>query len=285
MARDRWPELCEIVETDDGLPTRSVQHWTQDKLIFWNRYIHITTTAMVGNPAWRAGLIYVDLFGGPGICTLKETRKRIPGSPLIAAHAPKPFERIIVCEKDPELANACNIRLQTSPARKRFSVLEGDCNNLVESVGAMIPDRALTLAFIDPTGLHARFETIAALSGRGRVDLLLLFADAYDIQRNVEVYYQDPNSNLDQVLGPGSDWRAQWDGLDNRNSTNVRKMFADIYKNQLLRHLKYRVFGEHQMRSVRGALYRLIYASKHERGLDFWEKATHKDPGGQGRLF
>src|SRR5258708_7743313 len=100
MAKDRWQELCKLVEFDDGLPTRDAGSWTVDKLWFWHRYIEITTSAMVGNPKWTAGLVYVDLFAGPGICTLRETRERIPGSALIAAHASKPFEKILVCERD-----------------------------------------------------------------------------------------------------------------------------------------------------------------------------------------
>lgn len=62
-------------------------------------------------------------------------------------------------------------------------------------------------------------------------------------------------------------------------------MFADLYKSQLHRLLGYREFGEQSMKSAKGALYRLIYASKHECGLDFWHKATKKYPSGQGRLF
>ena len=285
MARDRWPELCRLVEKDDGLPTRLVNHWTEDKLYFWNGYIHITTTAMVGKRAWSGGLVYVDLFGGPGICTLRGSKRRVPGSPLIAANAPKPFSKIIICEKDPTLAEACRRRLSATPVQDRCEVIEGDCNKLAEEVAARIPDRALTLAFIDPTGLHAHFDTIATLSKRGRVDLLVLFPDAYDIQRNVERYRGNPNSNLDLVLGPGSNWRLKWNELENRHSTTVRRMFADIYKDQLRRLLGYKAFGEQTMSCDRGALYRLIYVSKHERGLDFWEKATRKYASGQKRLF
>jgi hypothetical protein len=32
-------------------------------------------------------------------------------------------------------------------------------------------------------------------------------------------------------------------------------------------------------------LYTLVYASKHERGLDFWDKIAHKEPSGQRTLF
>ncbi len=282
MAQDRWPELCKQYETDDGLPTRSAGHWTEDKLFFWNRYIDITTRAMVGNPNWSAGLFYVDLFSGPGICTLRDSNRRLPGSPLLAAHAPKPFERILVCEKDPKLADACKARLAATPHSSRCEVFQGDCNETIQEVASLIPRGALTLAFIDPTGLDARFETIETLSRRGRVDLLILFADAYDLVRNVALYeQQETNSKLDQVLGPDSRWRERWKRLDNRSGTNVRQLFAEIYKDQLRQHLGYKVFGEKVISCDQRPLYRLIYASKHERGLDFWNKITKKDASGQ----
>ena len=91
---NRWQELCQKVAIDDHLKVRDVGSWTIDKLFFWNRYIEIATTAMVGHPQWSAGLIYVDLFAGPGVCRLRDTGERLPGSPLIAANAPKAFRRI-----------------------------------------------------------------------------------------------------------------------------------------------------------------------------------------------
>jgi len=285
MGIARWRELCQSVREDDGLPTRPANFWTEDKLCFWSVYVDITPTAMVGKPAWREGLTYTDLFGGPGVCTLKHSKKRVPGSPLIAANAPKPFARAFICEQNSRLAEACRARLAKTPASDRFQVLVGDCNDLIGQVVAMIPDGTLTLAFIDPTGLHARFETIAALSKRGRVDLLVLFADAYDIQRNLRQYWDDPDSNLDHVLGPGVDWRTEWERLDDCGSTSVRRMFADLYKTQLRRILHYQVFGEQVMKSRTGSLYRLIYASKHPRGLEFWEKATKEFASGQKWLF
>jgi three-Cys-motif partner protein len=264
MAKDRWRELCKLVEKDDGLPVRDVGPWTEEKLFFWNRYIEITTTAMVGHPKWPAGLVYVDLFAGPGVCRIEETGKRIPGSPLIAANSPKPFARILACERDSNRAAACRRRLAQEGSRTECHVIEGDCNEQVHKLVGMIPAGALTLAFIDPTGLHARFVTIETLSKHGPVDLLLLFADAYDIVRNVDLYFKDPDSNLDQVLGPDSNWRERWEQMGDRSSTSIRRMFAGLYREQLARYLGYRVFREKTMKSTHGALYRLIYASKHE---------------------
>ncbi len=205
MPSDRWPELCKLVEEDDGLPVREVRHWTEEKLWFWNRYLEITTSAMVDKPQWSAGLVYVDLFGGPGVLRLRNSGKRIPGSPLIAAHAPKPFRRILVCELNSELADACRTRLARSPASDRFDVFVGDCNVAIHEIVKNIPDRALTLAFIDPTGLQAHFTTIEKLANCGRVDLLVLFADAYDIVRNLDRYIQQPESPLDLALGEASE--------------------------------------------------------------------------------
>jgi three-Cys-motif partner protein len=286
MPRDRWQELCKRVQEDDNLPVREVRHWTEEKLWFWNRYIEITTSAMVGKPQWRAGLVYVDLFGGPGVLRLKNSGRRIPGSPLIAAHAPKPFHRILVCEKDKELADACSSRLACSPASGRFDVIIGDCNDAIHELVKHIPDRALTLAFVDPTGLHARFKTIETLSKYGRVDLLVLFADAYDIVRNLDRYTKQPDSPLDLALGEGSEWRQKLKELQIRSRHKLRKLFADIYRNQL-RKLGYAQFGERTFGSYtrKLPLYRVIYASKHERGLEFWQKVTSKEADQQGRLF
>lgn len=285
MARDRWPELCRSVSQDDSLPTREVGHWSENKLFFWNRYIEITTSAMVGHPRWQTGLVYVDLFSGPGVCTIRKSGTRIPGSPLIAANAPKPFEKIILCEKDPAIAEACEARIARTTARDRCVVLKGDCNELVRDVAAMIPSRVLTLAFIDPTGLDARFDTIARLSERGRVDLLVLFADSYDIVRNVRVYQEQSDSKLDQVLGPDSRWRSLFNRRENPRRAKVRRMFVDIYKRQLEKYLGYKEFGEQVIKCRKTPLYTLIYASKHERGLDFWNKIANKEPSGQRSLF
>jgi len=285
VAKDRWPELCKLVETDDGLPTRESGPWTEQKLFLWNRYIEIATSAMVGKPQWQAGLVYLDLFAGPGVCRLKETGRRLPGSPLIAASAPKPFSKILLCEKDPVVIQACKTRIEKTGAAGHVQFFQGDCNERIADMVKEIPNRALTLAFIDPTGLHADFTTIATLANAGRVDLLVLFADAVDAVRNIERYREQEKSNLDRVLGPDSCWRDRRESLPIRDSISIRNMLSDIYIEQLQKHLGYEAFDEYPITCSRGALYRLIYASKHERGLEFWKKISKKDADGQRRLF
>lgn len=166
-----------------------------------------------------------------------------------------------------------------------FSVLRGDCNKSIDDVCAQIPNRSLTLAFIDPESLHIRFETIKKLSHARQADLLILFADRYDIVRNVKFYDGQEHSKLDEMLGIDSNWRNEWRNLSNQNAENTCKLFADIYKRQLREQLGYDHFGEKVIASQHGPLYRLIFASKHQLGLKFWHEATSKDIAGQKELF
>jgi three-Cys-motif partner protein len=284
--KDRWPELCHRVLDDDNLPTRpDVGAWTEDKLYYWNRYIEITTSAMVGNPKWRGGIVYVDIFAGPGICTLRESGRRIPGSPLLAAWAPKPFDRILLCEKYTELAAACKRRLDATPIADRVIMFVGDCNLEINRIEEAIPKSALVLAFVDPEGLHVHFDTIATLTNERRVDLLVLFADRMDIVRNVDLYASQDESNLDRFLGSNLNWRQKWAQLTNRDPGSICKFFTELYKDQLVTELGYTALTDQVMKSSRSALYRVIYASKHPLGLKFWKEISRIDRSGQRGLF
>ena len=279
---NRWPELCRLVEADDGLPSREVGLWTEDKLWFWNGYIDIATNGM--HKKWPDKLVYVDLFAGPGVCRIRDSNWRIPGSVLIAANAPQPFCQIIACELNKDTAAACEARLARSPAAGKYHIFVGDCNACINDVVQLIPANAFTLAFIDPPGLNAHFTTVRALAARGKVDLLILFADAMDALRNIGIYTAQAESNLDLVLGAESNWRLRREELNNCNAAEFRRLLATIYIEQLQR-LGYCVFGEKVMKAQHGPLYRLVFASKHSRGLEFWDKVTKSERGGQKGLF
>jgi len=283
-AKDRWPELLNAVAEDDGLPTRPCGAWTEQKLYLWHRYLEITTSAMVGKPAWPEGLVYIDLFCGPGVCQVRETGKRLPGSPLIAANAAKPFRKLIFTDIDGVCADSTRERLERSPARGRYEVLTGDSNTVVQTFASRIPRGTLSLAFIDPEALDVHFSTLQTLAQDRAVDFLLLFADATDLVRNVDLYEQQ-DSKLDAMLGPDSGWRQDWAALKNRSGTNVRELFPKIYERQIQKHLNYVGLRREVVNGPHGPLYSLLYASKHERGLEFWDKIAKKELGGQTRMF
>lgn len=279
-----WNDACKRVQADDGGAVRLVGAWSEDKLFVWHKYIQTTTTAMVGKPTWKAGLCYVDLFAGPGVCEIAETKRRIPGSPLIAAMAPKAFSRILLSELDRTLATACEGRMQAAGV-KNCSVYPGDSNQIIGSITKEIPKGALTLGFLDPEGLDVHFETVRRLASVGRVDLLILFADAYDALRNLEPLLDGADSRLDLMLGPQSNWRDEVKALPNWEGNTLREYFSNKYIGQLRRHLGYVAADTKIVRGPRGPLYRLVFVSKHERGLEFWKKVDARDRHGQSGLF
>ena len=153
-------------------------------------------------------------------------------------------------------------------------------------MGNGIPPDALTVAFVDPTGVDASLEMLRPLTTGRKVNLLILFPDYMDIIRNVEKTYSvQPDSNLDHVLGPDSGWRERWSSLPDQSAEKVSKLFLEIYKKQLRTHLGYSVFADEVLRFRKNApLYRILFASKNDLGLKFWQESTKKERG-SNRLF
>ncbi len=239
---------------------------------------------MVGKPQWSAGLVYVDLLAGPGICQIRDNGKRLPGSALIAAHASKQFAKIICVELDPQNAEACRERLALTPSAAQAEVLVGDCNALIDDVSCRIPRRALTLAFIDPPGFDIQFSTLARLSQNRQVDYLLLFADAIDLIRNFDEYAANEGSKLDRFFGTQSKWRELLRASDAKSGHSLSEAVRKLFERQMKEQLGYGGFDYKTIKGPHGKLYDLVYTSKHARGLEFWKKISLTDQGGQGEF-
>lgn len=90
---------------------------------------------------------------------------------------------------------------------------------------------------------------------------------------------------MDSVFGHDSGWRQEWNALPNHEAATIRRGFAEFYRKQLQEQAGYSVFGEKTIQGPNGPLYRLMFASKHAKGLEFWEKVNLKDFHGQQSLF
>jgi three-Cys-motif partner protein len=260
---------------DDGLIIPTVGEWARDKHHFLRRYIDAFTTSMRAKQ-W-AGLHYIDLFAGPGIARLRKSKRLDWGSPLIAAQAKHLFDGLHFCELDAERHQALQARLERLSPASTVQVLQGDANERVAEIVVGIPGRSLSLAFLDPSGLHLDYETLRSLAAR-RADLVIFFPDRLDILRNWKMYYWDnPDSNLDRVLGPGAEWRAL------RESTPRQKWikaFLELYQNQIGR-LGYTFFEYEGIPSGGRRLYWLIFCSRHKVGADIWRRTSLRKPDDQ----
>ena len=196
---------------------------------------------------------------------------------MIAAMAEPQFDGLHFCDIDKRNCDALRARLANSSCEGRATVLCGDANECVGAVVRTIPSRTLSIAFLDPYGLHLAYETLRVLVDR-RADLIVFFPDRLDILRNWETYYfNNPDSNLDRTFGPGVDWR----GIRDRTpQSGWAGAFRDLYKQQISA-LGYDHFEYERIPSTGSPLYLLMYCSRSKTGLDIWRRVCRKKPDGQ----
>jgi three-Cys-motif partner protein len=263
---------------DDGLITPEVGIWSTDKHHFLRRYVDAFTQAMKGK-RWD-GLHYIDLFAGAGIERIKDGPLEW-GSSLIAAQAPVRFRQLHLCELDPAKFAALQTRVAKFSQPSPPQLIQGDANIAVRSIVDAIPSGALSLAFLDPYGLHLHFETLRVLSSRN-VDLIIFFPDYLDANRNWREYYFDkPQSNLDRVLGC-ADWRPL---LESTPRSERAAALVTLYKQQIAR-LGFGHFEEERVADKQDRyLYKLIFCTRAEVGAKIWRNVAMRKPGGQYTMF
>jgi three-Cys-motif partner protein len=253
------------VAASDRLPARPSGPWIGTKHKLLSYYAQMFATGMKFHWDTR---VYVELFSGPGRCLMRETGKEDPGSPLkVIEHE---FTNFIFTEISAAAAEALAKRLDPFPKSERAEIWCGDCADAVHRF--QIPPRALTFAFIDPTGIaHAPFSLIEALHRKTRCDFLINVQHGMGIKMNIHQYTPDADdaSALTKFLGHDG-----WKSLPRHNAREFFLGVLDLYKKQLER-LGYKFIGrEVQISNTQGTnLYLLLFASGHERGQDFWQKS------------
>jgi len=260
--------------SDDKQYIPTVGEWSHDKYYFIKGYIDAFTTAMK-NKAW-SGLHYIDIFAGAGIVRLERSKNLEWGSPLIAAQAPHPFTRLHLCEKSKQNFDALATRLKKF--RKDSQILFGDANDKTHEIVKEIPHGSLSLAFLDPFGLHLDYDTLKALSNK-RADLIIFFPDHLDVLRNWEHnYFDNPDSNLDRCLGRGSNWREI---INKTPQHRLAEVVRELYVEQI-RLLDFKYFEYERILMDKGQpLYLLILCSRHELAAKLWRAISEKKPNGQ----
>ena len=200
--------ICSVQKGSDGLPVRCVGLWAKDKYFYLGRYFEIFTAAMRNK--WKGELYYIDLFAGYGKCRVRETGEEIDGSALISLSVRYPFKRYFLVELNADAADALRKRIENSLYKDRVHLIQGDCNEKIDAIIAEIPQTSLSLAVIDPTGLHIKFDTIQKLTKDRRIDLVITYPEGMDIKRNLSRYIKQSHSILDDYIGD-----KYWDTLKN----------------------------------------------------------------------
>lgn len=273
----------DFITTYDGLSFVELDSWTIEKLHFINRLISIFT---VGMKYKHSVLNFVNLFCGSGMILEKSSGQYYFGSALLAWQTGCQFTQYYFCDNDSQHIHDLQLRCGDTKGKVQFYC--EDANIAVKSIVSDINDRArtvgssLSLAFIDQFSFELNWSTIEVLSRVDKMDLLIYYPESA-INRNLEMFYkQNGGTAMDSYFG-GSEWRDIYESNPNKRPCELTRPFIDLYEANLQK-LGYHAIGTYEP-SFRGPsnsiIYRLIFASKHPRGADFWKKATSRDRNGQ----
>jgi len=136
-----------------------VGRWAEEKYKLLKCYIDIFSTGMKNKWPQR---VYIDLFAGAGSAIIRDSNTIVDTSSVIALNVKNPFNKYIFCEKDNKNYTLLKKRVKRDFSQSNFKIINGDCNEVIDEIIGEIPSdsNVLTFCFVDPFGLHIKFDTI-----------------------------------------------------------------------------------------------------------------------------
>ncbi len=259
---DAWSEGTSAT---DALPVRASGRWIERKHAILEYFGHLFATGMKNRWEQR---VYIELFAGPGRCAVRDSAEERDGSPVIMAR--KEFTQMKFVEIQRDGARALETRLAGLDLSARVEIWNGDCAEAIQHI--TFPPKALTFAFIDPTGIgHAPFSLIRDLRQKTRCDILINIQHGMGIKMNIHQYTPDAEQGcaLTRFVGDES-WKAHC-------GKSPRDFFLGVlgeYKKRL-DGLGFSFIGREVLvrNDSRTPLYLLLFASGNPRGEEFWGAA------------
>ena len=281
MSSTKHPDL---VVASDGLVAREARFYTTEKLNVLTRYCTMFNRAMKSHWPTR---IYIELLSGLGRYVIRDSRKEIDGSSLVAAAVQPAFTHMICNDYDPSVIQALQQRM-ANRGHANVTYENGDCNLIVPTVLRHLQrmPRGLTFCFIDTTNWQMHFESVRQLTEGRRMDLLVLFHStsmkrvaSLDLPtlRNLSLFFGD------DPMSPT--WKTVYERAEAEGRSRSEA---------LLDHYKYRLktigydHTDHQSILMNvdsgGSVYQLLFASKSPLGKDFFQKTISRTASGQRQL-
>lgn len=264
---------------DDGLPAPEVGRWALEKYRRVWYYDQLFSTGMKNR--WDQRL-YIDLYAGSGLATIRDTGQLVPSSPLLALLVEDRFTKYIFCERDPDLIRALETRARRLAPDADMEFVQGDVNEEVDEIVAKVPafgagNTLLGFCFVDPFSVDLDFETIRRLGEPLNMDFLILLALGMDANRNVALYLDEHHDRIERFLGD-PDWRERWQRAEARGWSFI--YFLAVRYIEAMNSIGYGETTPDLMYQVRSdtrslGLYWLAFFSKHRLGYEFWREVLH----------
>jgi three-Cys-motif partner protein len=128
--------LIAVDVSDDGLTCSEVGKWAEEKHGLVSFYAKLFSTGM--KDKWHER-VYIELYAGSGYSKIRETSRKIAGSPIQALTLEHPFDKYIFCEKNSKNLDALKVRVEKTAPLAKVTYVLGDCNQRIDDILAEIP--------------------------------------------------------------------------------------------------------------------------------------------------
>ena len=199
-----------IVSLDGYVPTRippsernvrSSGAYAQTKIEAFMRYavsaqrvFKSNKTRVINGSPIAGSLVYLEPFSGPGWNVIRETGKRVCGTPLRALDELNSFDVFIFNDDNASCINSLYSELLDRGIDNAKSPVVylclGDANDLMDQIPGILarhPSQAryphMGIAAVDPEGLHFRWDSVEKLA-KCRLDFVNMVATHLDLVRN-----------------------------------------------------------------------------------------------------
>ncbi len=266
----------ELVKAADRLPALVTGDWSEKKHFYIHRLADIFSTGM--KRRWQHRCL-IDLFAGPGKCVIENSDREVDGSPLQVVDIRDKFTDYYFNDVNPASIAALRTRLATKGVSPNF--ITRDCNDAVNEIRRLLPpeDKSIELTVIDPWGWELNFEALANLTEGRKMDLIVTFPIGF-MKRN----WKRELDQMDRFLG-GDSYRTEFHDAMSTEPKKAARILLNFFENRLA-DIGYRYPSDWiwVSNSKRVKMYQMVFASKHPRGKEFWEKVSGREPSGQARM-
>lgn len=269
---------------DDGLPFMEVGSWAEVKYKLMGKYCDIFTSGMKNK--WN--LVYLDLFSGPGYAKKRKSPMLMKSSALIALSLPNKFDYYAFNDMKSEYSESLRMRIERDYKELDARVYNDDANNIAKEMVESIPNfnnrkGTLIFCFLDPFSLNLNFKTVEYL-GKQQADFLILHALQMAARRNHHNYKRKQNKTVSLFTG-NPNWREEYKKYHD-TPTEFMKMVTNEF-DKSIKNIGYKSASvKERIKNDSGSgIYYLCFYSKHDKGIEFFEKIQKTGGNDQYGLF
>jgi three-Cys-motif partner protein len=248
---------------------------TDLKLSVVGAYLHAFTTALKG----KFELCYIDTFAGTGERTVRHSARdasllepsieasieRRKGSARIAIETEPQFDQLVFMDVNKRHCEALEQLKIENPGR-RIEIVRADANAaILAAIQTKDWRKTRAVMFLDPYGMHVRWETLQAIQATKAIDVWYLVSLAglfRQATRDGRALSEQKRRAITRMLGT-HEWEAEWYtsrvtrdlfDSDTEHSSRVASVEEiEAYVGKRLRSLFPRVLGPLRLRNARNA--------------------------------